>query len=67
MIVGKLVDVEQWHAVFNGRGVKPSLAKTPLIGVDTNKELRPLIARPIIPAMTEGTEPPQYRRRPGDR
>lgn len=66
MIVGKLVDVEIWHRVFNGADVSPSLANTPLIGVDTKKELGPLIKRPIIPAMTEGTEAPQYRRRAGE-
>jgi hypothetical protein len=61
MISGKLVDVEQWHRVFTGSNVKPSLADTPLIGVDTTRELRPLIQRPIIGAMSEGTELPQYR------
>lgn len=63
MIVGKLVDVEIWHRVFTGTDVKPSLAFTPLIGVDTKKELGPLIKRPIILAMIEGTEVPQYRLR----
>ena len=63
MISGKLVDVEQWHRVFTGSDVKPSLADTPLIGVDTSKELRPLIQRPVIAAPTEGTQQPQYRRR----
>ena len=57
------MDVETWHLVWNAFGMKPSLADTPLVGVDTKKALRPLIAKPLIGAMEEGTEQPRYKPR----
>lgn len=63
LISGKLVDVETWHLVWNGFGMKPSLADTPLVGVDTKKALRPLIAKPLIGPLEEGTESPRYKGR----
>lgn len=58
-ITGKLVNVDVWHKVWNGYGMSPSLAHTPVENVRT--PLRPLIEGPVNGEIQEGTHEPQYR------